>query len=141
MVELYQFARKTLKCEDLKAAFREFVFDDVSEFALSEQAQQDFIHPDRGASSFERDLELFERDFAQPVPLFDQETSGDPDLVSSSAATARRSSSSATTSVFQSISKGRTELGDLDFGSSPKRARFSTSLASSCAIDLESDHE
>ena len=139
--ELYRFAHKTLKVEHLKEAFREFVFDDVSEFALSEQAQQDFIHPDREAFSFERDLELFERDFEQRAPVFEQEISGDPDLASSSAGTAGRSSTSATTSVFQSISKGRSELGDLDFGSSPKRTRFSTSLASSCAIDLESDQE
>ena len=141
MVELYQFAHKTLKSEDLKEAFREFVFDDVSEFALPGQAQQDFILSEREAPSFERDLELFERDLALPVLLSEQETSGDPDLVSSSSATAGRSSSSATTSVFQSISKGRTELGDFDFGSSSKRARFSTSLASGCAVDLESDHE
>ena len=141
VVELYQFAHKTLKSEDLKEAFREFVFDDVSEFAVPEQAQQDFILSEREAPSFERDLELFERDLALPVLLSEQETSGDPDLVSASSATAGRSSSSATTSVFQSISKGRTELGDLDFGSSPKRARFSTSRASGCAVDLESDHE
>ena len=39
---IWQFAHRTLKCEDLKAAFREFAFDDVSEFAVPEQVQQDF---------------------------------------------------------------------------------------------------
>ena len=49
---IWQFAHRTLKCEDLKAAFREFAFDDVSEFAIPEQVQQDFLHSISESSTF-----------------------------------------------------------------------------------------
>lgn len=125
---IWQFAHRTLKCEDLKAAFREFAFDDVSEFAISEQAQRDFLHSTSESSTFERDLELFERSFS----LSEQDLSGDQ--------LAEPSAASSSARVFAGIQPGTAELGDLDqrCTSTPKRARFSSSLRSGDTIELES---
>ena len=131
MESIWQFAHRTLKCEDLKAAFREFAFDDVSEFATPEQVQQDFLHSNSESSTFERDLELFELSFS----LSEQDLSGDQQ----SAADSSAASSSAR--GFATIRPGTAELGDLDQlrTSSPKRARFSSSLRASGTVDLESE--
>ena len=58
---VWDFAHRTLKADHLKEAFRFFAVDDVCEFSLTEQQQQDFIHPQEESASFDKDLELFEQ--------------------------------------------------------------------------------
>ena len=124
-------AYRTLKCEDLKAAFREFAFDDVSEFAVPEQVQQDFLHSNSESPSFDRDLEVFDLSF----PLSEQDLSRDLRC------TAESSAASSSARVFAEILPGTADLGDLDqlCTSDPKRARCSSSLRSGETVDLESE--
>ena len=128
---IWQFAHRTLKCEDLKAAFREFAFDDVSEFAVPEQVQQDFLHSNSESPSFDRDLEVFDLSF----PLSEQDLSRDLRC------TAESSAASSSARVFAEILPGTADLGDLDqlCTSDPKRARFSSSLRPGETVDLESE--
>ena len=130
---IWRFAHRTLKCEDLKAAFREFAFDDVSEFSIPESVQHDFLHSSSESSSFERDLELFNLSFS----LSEQSLSGDCVRAAAS------SPASSSARVFEGLQPGRADLGDLDQlrTSSPKRARFSSVLKSGEVIVLDSEEQ
>ena len=131
---IWRFAHRTLlKCEDLKAAFREFAFDDVNEFSIPGSVQHDFLHSSSESSSFERDLELFNLSFS----LSEQNLIGDCVRAAAS------SPASSSARVFEGLQPGRADLGDLDQlrTSSPKRARFSSVLKSGEVIVLDSEEQ
>ena len=139
IAELWQFAGKCLKDPDLKAAFDFLGSDECFSLAYPWDKQLAFVSGQEEHSNLERDLSLFEKAEKEIGSETGTALNSSTELPSSSLA----SSSTWPTSVFQALRPGKEHLGDPECACEPslKKAKFSSALAPSAVIDLQSEEE
>ena len=139
IAELWQFAGKCLKDPDLKAAFDFLGSDECFSLAYPWDKQLAFVSGQEEQSNLERDLSLFEKAEKEIGSETGTALNSSTELPSSSLA----SSSTWPTSVFQALRPGKEHLGDPECACEPslKKAKFSSALAPSAVIDLQSEEE